>query len=172
MQNTAHSSHSFSLNTKHNISYVVNNYPVDLLLTPEPVPSNNCFSIFRGGSGSIPCKSISLLAGRGGAYSISIPAAKSSALASMISSSNSISFLRELAMRLSRESLNSASRPWWQVNKYSIILRSRSSAVAAFLMARPSFRPCVRWADLNFNTVTQWDGIALPINKSCKLRAN
>jgi hypothetical protein len=90
-------------------------------------------SALLGPIGSLPSTTfLSRLSGRGGAYSISIPAAKSSARVSIISFNSCISLLRKLAIRLSRVSLNSASLPWWTLARYSTILRSRSSAVLGF----------------------------------------
>lgn len=77
-----------------------------------------------------------LLSGLGGAYCISIAAANSSARSSIISSKSSFNFLRQLAMRFSRVRRNSAIRPWCAEDRYSIMRRSRSSAVAGFRTAR------------------------------------
>lgn len=78
---------------------------------------------------AFPCKGVFGFR-RGGAYSISMPAARSSARASIIRFSNSIKSWRKLAMRFMRVSLNSASWPLFKVSTYWTNRRSRSSAVS------------------------------------------
>lgn len=88
---------------------------------------------------------------------MSIPAAKSSARDSIISFSNSISFLRKLAIRLSRVSLNSASLPWWTLDRYCTIRRSRSSAVPGFRIKGLWVDPSAEWVGMNCNTLTTYN---------------
>jgi hypothetical protein len=151
MQSHAHTADLSSVATKHNIASVYYNLRVTTLprRSSEPRIQTGLCALW-GGIGSLPSGiSPSFLSGRGGAYCMSIPAAKSSARVSISSSSNSINFFRKLAMRLSRVSLNSAIRPWWTAVRYSTIRRSRSSAVAGFRMASlPVSAPSARLVDM------------------------
>lgn len=122
----------FGFSGKHNIANV--NLPkAYLFLRESPLDSAS-----QGGSlrvRNLDCiAGSSFLSGRGSAFSISIPAAISSARNSIISSTNSMSCLRKLAMRFNRVSLNSASCPLFNVRAYSTNRRSLSSAVSGFRM--------------------------------------
>lgn len=122
---------SHARRSKHNIPHVAYyktvNYPAFLnRLSPE--------FLTQTGIARAVCSSRSLAAshffsGAGAACSISIPAAKSSARASIIASINCISCFRKFPIRLSRVSLNSRILPWCTDFRYSMIRRSRSSAV-------------------------------------------
>jgi hypothetical protein len=122
--------------SKHNIAYF---YFAELVTRLPRAASEDRLthtgnSLRLGGIGSrSSATSMDFFSGLGGAYSMSIPAAKSSARASIISFSNCMSLLRRFATLFKRMSLNSCMRPLWTVVRYSTSRRSRSSAVPGFL---------------------------------------
>src|ERR1700693_103793 len=108
MQSHAHTVVLSSVFSKHNIAFVYYDLRVtDLLVPPAESRSQTGLRALLGGIGSLPSIiSPSFLSGRGGAYSTSIPAAKSSARVSIISSIKSLNRLRKFWSLLSRVSLN------------------------------------------------------------------
>lgn len=161
MKPNTHAGYLSALKTEHNIASVI------IKIVPYvPVPafrSHIGILAALGPTGSLPIVASKVLrSGLGGAYSISIPAAKSSARASIISSSNCISRFRELAIRLSRVSLNSANRPLCSVTRYSTSLRSRSSAVLGFRTASLPFSgPSAEWGEMNCQVLTYHKSAAI-----------
>lgn len=121
--------------TKHSITHVYYNHLVSLPRLCSEVLNHTGICAFFG-----PIISRSRVASAcsglvlGGAYSIIIPAAKSSARVSIISFKISIKRFLNIAIRLSRLSLNSASRSRLQDAKYFMSRRSRSSAVSGMGM--------------------------------------
>lgn len=157
--------------SKHNIAKslvynTVHSYPAAFLNRLSPDFRIQTGITLLGGMGSLPLiVSCPTRCGRGGAYCIIIPAAKSSARDSMISLSNCISFLRRFDMRSSRASLNSASLPWWQLNKYSTSLRSRSSAVAGFRITSPFEAHSAEWVGINYKVHFTYHNPHIAINR-------
>ena len=143
-----------ALFSKHSIT-LCSGYFRAAYFRPELLNQTGILAFF-GPIGNRP--SVTSCAGRsglGGAYSISIPAAKSSARVSISSSNSWIIFFRRLAMRLSRESLNSARRSRWHEARYSTSLRSRSSAVAGFRVASLDTQaPSAVWSSGEVGTLT------------------
>ena len=137
MRNSQYIGPFVALSSKHNIPYV--NINIVIYVPVLDFFNQTGICAFFGPIGSLPrATSKTFFAGRSGANSINIPAAKSSARASMISSSSCMSFLREFAILFSRVSLKVLSCPLCSVDKYSIILRSISSAVAGFRIGQGS----------------------------------
>jgi hypothetical protein len=125
---------TFTFPSLHNITCVNSTtYARRLREIPSESLSQTGFFRFLKGNFSIISAVISRF-GRGGAYSINMPAAKSSARVSTHSLIKSRSLPRKLVMRLSRVNLNCAIWPLLSVSRYWTKRRSRSSAVRGGLM--------------------------------------
>ena len=152
MRNHAHTSPFQAQRSRHNIAYVfcfqhvrqaheyLTRETFDRAAYPAIWPDfrTQAGAFFGPGKGNLPFViSSGFFWGLGGAYSINIAAARSSAFRSIISSIKKISCLRNIATRFIRVSRNSPSLPLWHEIKYSTIRRSRSSAVAGRGMELP-----------------------------------